>query len=1159
MHYYKQLLIWRVFKLPFPYTSESYMPMSYYINIRWLYLVTALMIFSVVISSDPAVARQVVLNEIMASNTVTIADNDGDYPDWVEIFNNGTDPVNLEGYGLSDDELMPYKWVFPDVTVGAGDFLVIWASNKDRRVPGEPLHTNFAISSSGEEVVFTAPDGSRVDMLAPVSVPADISLGRQPDGTGNWLYFEAPTPGETNTGSGYESLLEPVVFSHQGGFYTSGITLTLGSPDENVRIVYTTDGSEPDENATVYTVPITITDRSPDPNGISMIPTNLMEPDSPDDVTFREAWREPDGLVTKGSVIRARALRSGARPGAVVTHSYFVWPEGNGRYDFPVFSISADPDDFFDDEKGIYVPGNYENMFQRGPEWERPVHIEFWETDGTLAFSQGAGARIHGNTTRSRARKSLRLYARDEYGDSWFNYPLFPDKPVERYKRFLLRNSGNDWSESVFRDAFMQSLLKGSTRLDIQYARPAVVFLNGEYWGIHWIRDRFDDHYLSTHYGVEEHEMTMAENDRIYTRGDPAGLGHFEEMWNFISNPNNPMAQQINFENVRTYMDTESFRDHFMANIFFGNTDWPGNHQLYWRKNAPYNPDTPYGHDGRWRWMIFDTDFGFWLDFFYVPGNEAGPAHNTLAFALQDDGPGWPNPAWSTNIFRRLMANQGFRNGFINRFADMLNTAFSADHVISEIDRFAGMLDPEMDEHISRWGRPLTKTDWLAEVDRMRGYGSQREGFLRQYIRQQFLLAGEADLNINLTDEQAGRVQVNTILIDPETPGVGDDFADWQGRYFQGIPITLTAIPKYGYRFVEWEGDIDSPEASITITLSGDVNLAPVFEVDDTVPADPMHPFPHILTEDDYTFGFWSPDEPEGSFPPNMVFQQSGMDDPGLTGVMTEPYNIPESDYNAEDLPTLGFPYNNTRRTRINGLGEAGISFINTGRGRDLGAAVLALDTRGAEQVRVSWTGSTVAPASRVYAIRLQYRTGADGDFTDVTGADGEAVEYMRSAFAGHEQRFESVHLPQEVLEQPYVQLRWKYYFTGERLSAESGARDELRLDDIEVTATPATSYRDEAAGSPLEFRLEQNYPNPFNPATVITFMLPEPARVRLAVYDGIGREVALLADGQYGDGRYGIPFDASRLSSGIYYYQIRAVLGNGAEHRRTRNMVLVK
>ncbi|MFU8859270.1 MAG: CotH kinase family protein [Cyclonatronaceae bacterium] len=1124
-----------------------------------VFLKTLLIFIVIIVSAHPVAARQVVLNEIMASNTITITDNDGDFSDWVELFNQGNDPVNLAGYGLSDDELLPFKWVFPEVTVGSGEFLLIWASNKDRRLPGEPLHTNFAISASGEEVLITAPDGSRIDMLNPVTLPADISLGRQPDGTGDWLFFEVPTPGEPNTGSGFTDLLGPVVFSHQGGFYTSDITLTLGSSGENVRIVYTTDGSEPDENAIEYTVPITITDRSAEPNGISMIPTNFMEPDSPDDVTFREAWREPGGPVAKGSVIRARALRSGARSGEVVTRSYFVWPEGGARYDFPVFSISADPADFFDAEKGIYVPGNYNNMFQRGPEWERPVHIEFWESDGSLAFSQGAGARIHGGTTRSRPRKSLRLYAREEYGTSWFEYPLFPGKPVDRYKRFLLRNSGNDWSESVFRDAFMQSLLKGSTRLDIQDARPAIVFLNGEYWGIHWIRDRLDDHYLSTHYGVEEHEMTMAENNRIFDRGDPTGLDHFEEMWDFISNPNNPMVQQINFENVRTYIDTENFRDHFMANIFFGNTDWPGNHQLYWRKNVPYNPDNRYGHDGRWRWMIFDTDFGFWLNFFYVTGNESGPAHNTLAFALQEDGPDWPNPAWSTNIFRQLMTNQGFRNGFINRFADMLNTAFSADHVLSEIERFAGLLDPEMDEHISRWGRPLTKTDWMTEVDRMRDYGSQREGFLRQYIRQQFLLAGEADLTINLTDDQAGRVQVNTILIDPETPGIGDDFANWQGRYFRGIPVTLSAIPKYGYRFVEWNGDIDATEASITITLIGDVNLVPVFEVDDTVPADPMHPLPHKLSEDDYIFGFWSPDEPEGSFPTNMVFQQSAMDDPGLNDMMTEPYNIPESDYNADDLPTRGFPYNNTRRTRINGLGEGGVSFINTGRGRDLGAAVLALDTRTSEQARISWTGSTVVPASRVYAIRLQYRVGTDGDFTDVTGSDGEPVEYMRSAVTGHEQRFESVHLPQETLDQPYVQLRWKYYFTGERLSTESGARDELRLDNIVVTATPGTSYRDEPAGSPREFRLEQNYPNPFNPATVITFMLPEPATVRLAVYDGIGREVALIAVGQYSEGRYDIRFDASRLSSGIYFYQIRAVLTNGTEHRRTRNMVLVK
>jgi hypothetical protein len=1114
-----------------------------------------------------AQARQVVLNEIMSSNSTTITDEDGIYSDWIEILNTGTGTVPLEGYGLSDDPEDPFRWIFPDVTLGPEEYLLIWASGKDRGIPGEPLHTGFAISASGEPILITAADGTRLDELDPVPVPSDISLGRQPDGTGSWLFFETPTPGFSNTGTGYESLLGPVNFSHQGGFFSSGITVELGSTDENVRIVYTTDGSVPTAASTEYSGPITVNDRSGEPNGISMIPTNYQVAGSPEDEIYREAWREPDGLVAKGTVIRAMAFRDGSRPGEVTTHSYFIWPEGAERYEYPVISISADPEHFFDEETGIYVPGNYNNSFQSGIEWERPVHIEFWEDDGTPAFSQQAGARIHGGTTRSRARKSLRLYARGEYGDSWFNYALFPDKPVARYKRFLLRNSGNDWSESVFRDAFMQSLLKESTNLDIQYARASVVFLNGEYWGIHWIRDRLDERYISTHYGIEEHEMTMGENDRIYDRGDPSGMDHYEEMWSFISNPNNPMVQRLNFDNVSTFMDMESFRDHFMANIFFGNTDWPGNHQSYWRKNVPFQPDAARGHDGRWRWMVFDTDFGFWLDFFYVTGNDTGPAHNTLAMALVAGSNDWPNYDWSTLIFRSLVTNTSFRNDFINRFADMLNTAFSADYVLSEIDRFAGIIEPGMDEHIRRWGRPLTLADWNSEVERMRSYGSQRPGFIREHIRQQFSLTGTANLAVSLVDVPAGRVQVNSILIDPETPGIGDEFPDWTGVYFQGVPVTLTAVANHGYRFVEWSGDVEGGDHSLTVTLSGDLNVTPVFEADESVPADPMDPVAHILADEDYRFNFWSADEPDGSYPPNMVFQQSNMDDPGLSDEMTEPYNIPESDYNADDLPTLGFPYNNTRRTRINGLAEGGISFINTGRGRDLGAAVVALDTRDTDEVRVGWTGATVTPNSRVYAIRLQYRVGMEGGFTDVimpddpggTGSGPGPAEYMRNEVTGHQLRFDNILLPAEAAGQPYVQLRWKYYFTGDRISTASGARDELRLDDIIVTASPSTSLDESDAESPSGFRLTQNYPNPFNPVTSIRFHLPEASNVRLVVYDQIGRQVAVLSEGRFAEGDHSATFRASGLASGVYFYQLHAVMMDGTGKRLTRRMLLLK
>ncbi len=208
-----------------------------------------------------------------------------------------------------------------------------------------------------------------------------------------------------------------------------------------------------------------------------------------------------------------------------------------------------------------------------------------------------------------------------------------------------------------------------------------------------------------------------------------------------------------------------------------------------------------------------------------------------------------------------------------------------------------------------------------------------------------------------------------------------------------------------------------------------------------------VHPAPHLLAGAAFSFDAWSPDEPELAYPPHMLFLQSGTDDPDSGTPLDHAYFIPHDDYASGDAGTIGFPYNNSSRTRINGLGTSGISFINTGRGRDLGGALLALDTRDAGNVSVAWTAGTVTPNSREYAIRLQYRVGLDGAFADVTDALGAPLVYHRSAEAGDQAEFPEISLPADALGQPYVQLLWRYH----HVSGTSGPRDELRLDDLLV------------------------------------------------------------------------------------------------------------
>jgi hypothetical protein len=227
-------------------------------------------------------------------------------------------------------------------------------------------------------------------------------------------------------------------------------------------------------------------------------------------------------------------------------------------------------------------------------------------------------------------------------------------------------------------------------------------------------------------------------------------------------------------------------------------------------------------------------------------------------------------------------------------------------------------------------------------------------------------------------------------------------------------------------------------------------------------------------------------------------------------------------------------------------LGEDGVSFVNTGNlegnpgypGRRLGGALLSLNTSGEGDITVRFEAGTVERNSRIYHLRLQYRTGEDQPFRDVNGPDGRPIEYEASSTPGHQQLFEAVKLPPDAEDKELIQLFWRYFYTGTRLDEDDGSRSMLRLSDLEVTSK---SLLGTGTGPPQRIRLFQNYPNPFNPTTTIRFDLPESSEVKLDLYSVDGRKVATLVNSQLSDGRHQVELDASNLASGVYFYTLSA------------------
>jgi len=1081
-------------------------------------------------ASTPTVA----INEVMASNGSTVFDEDGDAEDWIELYNYGDEPVDLQWFGLSDDYENPYRWIFPDVTIDPGEFLLIWASGKDRTDPDQPLHTNFAIASAGEEVLLTSVDGERIDELQPLKLPTDLSVGRKPDGVGDWYFFEDPTPGLPNTTEGYQQVLTEPVFSKPPGHHTGSIELDLTHPDDHVTIYYTTDGSRPDSDSDVWEGPKTLQDRTSEPNDISMIRTTNSD-------TRSEGWNEPGGPVPKAHTIRAIAKRDGHLPSAVNTHSFFIDENGSVSHELPVFSLVTDPEHLFDHETGIYVPGadgesgevHHGNFENRGHDWERKTSLEFFETDGKRVLATDMGLRIHGGWSRRNAQKSVRIYARNEYGDNRFYYSFFPDLPYNQYNRLILRNSGNDWAYSLFRDGLAQTLIS-HLNFDTQEYRPSVVYINGEYWGIHNIRERYDQHYLKRVYGLQEDEVDLL-TGRHYA--DPGDNEHWLAMREYADE--HDLSEESHFRHMTTQMDMDSYLDYYASQIFYANNDWPHNNIDYFRKRVSYDSTAEPGHDGRWRWMMRDLDRSFNLstqdDFDMIEW-----------VTLKEDGrygEEWPNL-----LLRNLLENDQFRISFINRIADLLNTTFQKDRLTSAIDKQKAIIGTEIENQVLRWQKQGSKQGWMAHsagVNAMYRFVENREGHLREHVRKHFDIESDVNLTLDVSDPSGGYIAVHNTDIKSSTPGVENNPWPWSGSYFQDVPVTMKAKTWPGYTFSHWEiADSTAHEETITLPMYSDTSIKAVFQEDDKE----LFPEPVVLADTDFTFDYWPADTTSGHFPDHMAFVY--MDEPepheyaGISGYT-------DGDYDLED------------RTRINGLGNDGFAFINTSNpdgnpgypGTRLGGALLALDTRTSDPVSVTFQAGTVRPNSRVYNLRLQYRLGDDGEFRDVTDGDGEPVEYLRNEEAGHNQTIGPVKLPEELMDKAYVQLLWRYYYSGTRLDADSGQRSKLNISKITVvTEEPdedengengENGDNDDKNGQlPEKLTLKQNYPNPFNSQTNIAFELPDASHVMLQIFDVTGQLMMTLRQRSYEAGTHTVQFDPGNISSGVYIYRLQTDFG---------------
>ena len=559
------------------------------------------------------------------------------------------------------------------------------------------------------------------------------------------------------TGNFYSQDLDStaVVFSVSGGIYKETIQLELSTLGE--KIYYTTNGKIPSSSSKRYSDTI---------------------------------------ILDKTTPVRAVAYKNG-KPGKIVTHTYLI-----GRdYTMAVISITGNPDDFFSFDRGIYVKGccadsvpPYKRAnFWKG--WERRINIEFYEPTGELGFNQRVGVRIFGGFSKGLPMKSLAIISRKKYEKKTIKYPIFPNKDIKKYKSFVLRNSGSDFNNTQFRDALLTNLIE-PLDVGIQAYRPAVVFINGSYWGIHNVREKINEYYLKSNAGANPDSVDIMKhrNDLLAGKRD-----HYLKMKKFINKTDFTDTAKIRYLN--TLMEIDNFINYNITEVYVGNRDAGGNIR-FWR------PQTP---EGRWRWILFDTDISFGIS------GKTSYKRNTLNKMTIKHNEAWPDPAWSTLIIRNLLENDSIKNVYINRFADHLNTIFSSKIVNFKIDSIQNLLKDEMPYHFKKW-RSSNIERWERNVQKMKDYASNRPYYVRLHLMDRFDLSDTITVDIQNQDPKAGYVQINSIRVD----------TSFEGVYFKDAAPSVEAKAKYGYEFLKWH-EFDSV-ASTKLFLAESAVLKPIFQ-----------------------------------------------------------------------------------------------------------------------------------------------------------------------------------------------------------------------------------------------------------------------------------------------------------------------------------------
>ena len=538
---------------------------------------------------------------------------------------------------------------------------------------------------------------------------------------------------------------EKACFTVPGGFYETSPTLEIYPFYQQHHIRFTTNGNRPTAESRLYTEPLLLDESLYSTSDIYTIQI------SPDYLVY-----VPDS-VPHCIVIRAAVFDQDENCiSEVATNSYFIRSLGCDTHGLPVVSLCADTLDLFDYNQGIFVPGvhfestNYDwtgNYYQSGDDWERPANVEFYELDNH-GINQQAGLRTHGGNGRRFQQKCVKLYAREQYGKKRFEHRFFESIPQNSFKHLVLKPYAASWNNTGINDHICNQIA-AQLNVEALASRPAVLFLNGEYWGIYFVHERPDERYLEDHFGVDIEHLNLIGSWMGHI--DCGTNENFMELFHWMQETD--LSDPAAYASLVTRIDIDSFIDYNIFELFSENNDWPANNMRCWQVD-----------NGKWRWIFYDGDACLrWMTYY---------AFDNIVYVGNEY---WPSSTESTLFFRRLMANETFRLRFNTRFHELLNTVFSYDNTGPLFEEIKQTLAPEIRNQSYRFGIPDDIDTWNTDMGNSQWFLMVRSENIQPVLEELMLWSmientildtrvypnpTDGDLTVEFNTEDDGSVQV---------------------------------------------------------------------------------------------------------------------------------------------------------------------------------------------------------------------------------------------------------------------------------------------------------------------------------------------------------------------------------------------------------------